>query len=290
MRKLFAVIVYTLIMLLIGRNLTILPRFYLFTTEQQEQDKFVTNLKQDVVKIVKSAPGNYGIYFADLNDPEEFGINEKQMFTAASVNKVPIVAVLYYLDRIGKINLNEKITIQKEDIQSYGTGTFGTQQPGSVYSLKTLAKLALKQSDNTAAHVLAKRIGMPFIQKTIDVWGLKQTDMENNQTTTYDMYLLFKKIYNSEITNQAKTVELLGFLTNTDIEDRLPALLPSGTIIYHKTGDALGAVNDVGIVRNGDKVFFIGVLTSDIGDKEAETKQTIAKIAKNIADAYGKRD
>jgi beta-lactamase class A len=288
MRKLLAVIVYTTIILIIGRNLTILPRFFLFTTEKQQQDQFVSNLKQDITTIVKSAPGNYGIYFADLNNPEAFGINDKQMFTAASVNKVPIVTVLYYLDTKGKINLDEKVTIQKEDIQSYGTGTYGTQQPGSVYSLKTLARLALQQSDNTAAHVLGKRIGMPFIQKTIENWGLKQTDMENNQTTVYDMYILFKKIYKSEITTPAKTTELLNFMTDTDTEDRLPLLLPAETIVFHKTGDALGTINDVGMIKNGNYTFFLGVMTSDIGDKETLTKQTIAKIAESIADAYGK--
>jgi beta-lactamase class A len=288
MRKFLTFLSYTIIILIIGRNLPALPRFYMFSTPKEEQNKFVETLKQHTNKLLVSSRGNYGIYYADLNNPYAFGINEKETFTAASINKVPIVTVLYYLDNKGKIGLDEKITIQREDLQAYGTGSLQNQEPGSVYSLRTLAKYALQQSDNTAAYILAKRIGYPVIQKTIEQWGLKQTDINNNKTSAYDTYLMFKKIYKSEIATPAKTQELLGFMADTDIEDRLPALLPSSTKIFHKTGDTVGGIHDVGIIQKGGTGFFLAVLTSDIGDNEAATKQTIAQIAKNILNDYDK--
>lgn len=290
MRKLFTVVVYTIVILLIGRNLTFLPRFYIFSSQKEEQDAFTKNLKQQTTKLIKSSKANYGLYFADLNNPYTFGINHKELFTGASVNKIPIVAVLYSLDRQKKIDLDERITLQKVDIQDYGTGRLRYQKPGSIYSLKTLAKLAIQQSDNTAAHILDKRIGTPLIQDTINSWGLTQTDMVNNKTSAYDMYLLFKKIYKTEITDVAKTQELFGFMIDTDIEDRLPAQLPSGINVYHKTGDAVGGIHDVGIIQKEGTVFFLAVFTSDIGNKETETKQTIAQIAKNILDTYERKD
>ncbi len=288
MRKFFTVIIYTIIILLIGRNLTALPKFHIFSTEKEELDSFTKNLKFKAENQIKPSTGNYGIYFADFNNPHEFGINHKEMFIAASVNKIPIVAVLYFLENQGKIELDEQITLQEADIQDYGTGTLRYKKPGSVYSLKTLAKLAIQQSDNTAAHILGNRIGTPLIQKTINGWGLTQTDMEDNKTSAYDMYLLYKKIYKREITNTAKTQELFGFMIDTDIEDRLSALLPDSVNVYHKTGDTVGGMHDVGIIQKDGVVFFLGVLTSDIGNKETETKQTIAQLAKIILDEYGK--
>lgn len=288
MRKLLAVVVYTIIILLIGRNLPMLPKFQIFTTKEKQRDIFTANLKKQTAQLIKKAPGNYGIYYADLVNEHAFGINQNQIFTGASVNKLPIVAVLYYLDHQGKLDLDENITIQAEDIQAYGTGSLQNQEPGGVYSLKTLAKLSLRESDNTAAHVLAKRIEMPVIQQIIEKWGLKQTDMKNNKTSAYDMYVLLKKIYKGEVTNVAKTRELFGFMIDTDIEDRLPALMTDGTNVYHKTGDNIGVINDVGIIEKGGTVFYLGVLTSDVGDKEAVTKKTIAKIAKEILDAYSR--
>ncbi len=290
MRKVFTIIVYTIIMLLIGRNLTQLPRFYLFTTEKEQKNMFVINLKKQVHDLIKSAKGNYGVYYADLKNTDTIGINHKEIFTGASVNKVPIVAVLYYLQEKGEIDLDEQITLQQVDIQDYGTGTLRYQEPGGVYSLKTLAKLSLQQSDNTAAHILAKRIGVPAIQKTIEQWGLTQTDMENNKTSPYDMYLLFKKLYKGEIASIGRTQELFGFMIDTDIEDRLPANMPANTNVYHKTGDATGGLHDIGIIQKDGTVFFLGVMTSDIGNSEKEVKEKIAKLAATILAAYDKKE
>ncbi len=291
MRRLLTFIVYTAVILLIGRNLSFLPRFYLFSTPELQKSAFLTKVKDDTKLAIKSAKGNYGIYYADLNHPEDrFGINDKEMFTAASVNKVPIVAVLYYLNNKGKISLDENITLTQEDIQAYGTGTLQYEEPGSIYSLKTLAKLALQKSDNTAAHILANRIGMDVIQKTINSWGLTQTEMENNKTSAYDMYVLFNKLYHTQITNAARTQELFGFMIDTDIEDRIPAQLPTDASAYHKTGDAIGSLHDVGIVKRGDTVFFLAVLTSDIGNDEKGTKKTISDLTTTILTDYQKKD
>ncbi len=285
MRKFFTILVYTLIILLIGRNMPFLPRF----TVLSNPTTAATELKKETQVIILEKKGNYGIYYADLSTGQTFGIGEREIFTAASVNKIPIVAALYALEKKGKINFDEQITLQKRDIQDYGTGSLRYQKPGSTYSLKTLAKLALKQSDNTAAHILGEKIGTAKIQEVIDSWGLTQTDMEENQTSPYDMYLLFKKIYANEVTDEARTKEMLSFMQDTDIEDRLPKLLPDGTVVYHKTGDTVGGLHDIGIIVHDNKPFFLAVLTSDIGDTEVATKTTMSKIAKNVIDYRNKR-
>lgn len=291
MRKFLTFLVYTILILLIGRNLAFLPRFYLFSTPTEQKHALVLKITSDVKQLLKKTSGNYGFYYADLNSPvDHLGINEKEMFTGASLNKVPIVAVLYNLNYRGKISLDETITLAKEDIQAYGTGTLQYQQPGGVYSLKTLAKLALKQSDNTAAHILANRIGMDVIQQTINSWGLTQTEMINNTTSAYDMYLLFNKLYHAQIASPGRSQELFGYMLDTDIEDRLPAMLPDDTFVYHKTGDAVGSLHDVGVIKRGNTVFFLGILTSDIGNDETGAKQTIATVAKTIVEDYTKKD
>lgn len=278
MRNFFALLTFAFIVLLIGRNLTFLPRFELFTNQEFETNR----LKNQVKNIIAKTNGNYSVYYADLNSKDFFGVNEKQSYTAASLNKVPIVAVLYYLASKGEVNLDEKITLQKEDIQDYGTGVLRYEKPGKVYSLKTLARLALQKSDNTAAYIIASKITVEKIQKIINSWGLEQTDIVNNKTSSYDMFLLFKKIYKKELVNSSLSKELLGFMKDTDIEDRIPLLLPKDTLVYHKSADGEGSVHDVGIIEKGDILFFLGVMTSDVSSEENETKETIAKIAKEI--------
>lgn len=277
MKRILLFIIYVTIALLVGRQLTFLPEFD-FSDKKHPTD----SLKKETKEIIARQRGSYSVYYVNLNTGNGFGINENQIYTAASVNKVPIIATLYYLAGKGKIDLNEKIAIQENDIQDYGTGILRYEKPGSIYSLKTLAKLSLEKSDNTAAHIIAGKIGMDNIQKTINTWGLTQTNMANNTTSLSDMYILFNKIYKNKITNSSLSKEMLDFLKDTDFEDRLSALLPDNVSVYHKTGDAVGGIHDIGIIEKNNISFFVGILTSDIGNTENETKKSIAEIAQKI--------
>lgn len=275
-RRFGAIFIFAIFFIFLGRHLTFLPTINL------SRDSAENDLRKEVEKITKDEKGFYSVYYKDLKSGKSFGISENQIETGASVNKLPIIAVLYYLDKQGKIKLDQRITIQEGDVQDYGTGSIRYQKMPQTYSLRNLAKLALQQSDNTAAHVLEILIGEDKVQDLVNSWGLKQTNMAENKTTVYDMALLFEKIYKNEITDAAKTKELLEFMTDTDFEDRLPKGLPSGTKIYHKTGDGEGFVHDLGIIETEKGAYYLGVMTSDIGDNEEQTKATIAEISKKV--------
>jgi len=276
-RKILTLFIYTILLLFIGRNLTFIPTWHGLAKEKD----FSETLKLKTEELLSDKKGSYSIYYKNLTRDESFEINSHMIHTGASVNKVPIVVTLYVLSEEEDIDLDEQITTQEQDIQDYGTGILRYQEPGQTYSLQSLAKLALKHSDNTAAHVLTNRIGEGIIQNTIERIGLTQTSIAQNKTSAKDMGILFEKLYSEEILDQAHTKEVLGFLTDTDIEDRIPATIPDATV-YHKTGDGVGSLHDVGIIQHGNTVFFLGVMTSDIGNTEEQTKQTIAEIAGSI--------
>jgi beta-lactamase class A len=278
-RRIAAIFVFAVFFTMLGRHLTFLPTINLSTNPIE------VDIKNDVEKITKDKKGFYSIYYKDLSSGKTFGIDENQINTGASVNKLPIISALYLLDKEGKINLDDRITIQKDDVQDYGTGSIRYQEMPQTYSLRNLAKLALKESDNTAAHVIAVRIGEDNIQKLVDSWGMTQTSMVDNKTTAKDMGILLEKIYDGNIADAPNTKELLEFMSNTDFEDRLAAKLPSDAQLYHKTGDGEGFVHDVGIIKTEKGAYVLGVMTSDIGEEESETKNTIAEISKRVFDS-----
>lgn len=275
-RRIAAIFVFAIFFMFLGRHLTFLPTINL-SRDTKEQ-----NLKEATQKIIKDKKGFYSVYYEDLKSGKSFGIDENQIETGASINKLPIIATLYYLSSKGKVNLDEKISIQKEDVQDYGTGSIRYQKMPATYSLRNLAKLALKQSDNTAAHVISVKVGEDIIQKLVNSWGMKSTNMADNKTTAFDMAILFEKTYKGQITDAANTKELLEFLTDSDFEDRLTKGLPNGTKIYHKTGDEEGFVHDIGIIETKKGAYYLGIMTSDIGDQEQQTKNTISEISKKV--------
>jgi beta-lactamase class A len=177
--------------------------------------------------------------------------------------------------------LQDTIVIQESDIQDYGTGSIRYQKPGQQYTLQSLARLALNQSDNTAAHVLNIRLGEDNIQAYAYQIGMGSTNMIDNDTSARDIGKFFQMLYQNKITSKALTSEMLEYLENTEFEDRIVPLLPKNVHVYHKTGDGVNFIHDGGIISNGKTPFILVVMSSNITDEKL-TKATISKIAQIV--------
>jgi len=243
---------------------------------------------EELKKMIKQKIGlnwkNYSVLVVDTKSDFRVAINDTVMFTAASVNKIPILAALYIGIQKGDIDPDQVITVQENDIQYYGTGSIQNDGAGSTYSIKTLARLMMQQSDNTAAYLLANQIvGMDTIQSLLTDWGMTQTDMINNKTSNSDMYMIMKKIYEGNIANPAYTQEMLAFFKDGEFEDRIPGLLPKDVQVYHKIGTEVGFLHDVGVVVGPTTTYYIGIMTSDITN-ETETTKLMAEVSKLVYD------
>ncbi len=243
---------------------------------------------EELKKLIKQKIGltwkNYSVLVVDTKSNFRVAINDTEMFTAASINKIPILAALYIGIQNNEIDPDAVITVHEEDIQDYGTGSIRYDGVGSTYTIKTLARLMMQQSDNTAAYILANHIiGMDTMQSLLTQWGMTQTDMMNNKTANNDVFKIIKKIYQGNIANPAYTQEMLAFFKDTEFEDRIPGLLPKTVSVYHKIGSDIGFMHDVGVVVTPDVTYYIGILTSDITD-EKETTKLMAEVSKLVYD------
>lgn len=242
-------------------------------------------LRKKIEKTIGTTWRNYSVVVVDYTSDFQLDINGSIIYTAASVNKLPIMAAVYIASQNGDADLDKIITLQQEDIQDYGTGSMRYDTPGTTYSVKTLVKLMMQKSDNTAAYILANHVvTIDAIQALVDRWGLIQTDVVNNKTSNNDMVKLMDKIYRGNLVNPALTQEMLAFLKDSDMEDRLPAQLPGSTRVYHKTGNGQGQIHDVGIITDGKNTYYLGIFTSDITD-EIQTTKLIAKISRVVYEA-----
>lgn len=248
---------------------------------------FVNKKNPDTLKkkiLEKTTPywNDYSISIINLQSDFSLKISDEEMFEAASVNKISILATLYALVQKEEIDLEESITLQQADVQDYGTGSLRYVTPGTVYTIKSLAKIMMSQSDNTAAYILANHIiGIEKMQSILTSWGLIQTNIIENTTSNADMYILLKKMYSGSIVNEALTKEMLSFMKDSDFEDRIPALLPPDVTVYHKIGNGIGLLHDVGIVIGPTTKYYCGIFVSGYTN-ETETIQRIAEISKLI--------
>jgi beta-lactamase class A len=213
----------------------------------------------------------FGLYAKDLDSGKEFKLGEDRQFDAASTMKILYAAYLYKQSDNGDLDLDAVQTLTGADIQRYGTGTIQYDPAPYNYTWRELVKRMMHESDNTAAYVIAKRMGHAELQAYAESLGMNRTNIEANTTTAGDMAIMMEKLYREQLLSHNSSQEVLLTMRNTQFEDRIPALLPGGTLVSHKTGDALnGGQHDVGIVESPDgrryvmSVFTTGVATKDV--------------------------
>ncbi len=282
MKKFLIIVFYSFFLLLLGRQFSFLPSVTL--PNEKTQIQLSTDELRDSIKTLTSGfEGEYSVYYQDLKTGEAFGLNHNSIMTAASLNKVPVIFYLYSLASKREINLEEKITLLEGDIQDYGTGKLRYEEPGGVYTLKRLAELAFKHSDNTAIHLLTIRLGEDNIQEFVDSLGLTATNIAFNETSPKDFGTIMSKFYNNELMSEAYKNELMDYMSDTEFEDRIPRNL-SNLKVYHKIGDADNMVHDGGIVDDGKNPFILVVMTQGIVD-ENKAHENIGTVAKTIFDS-----
>jgi len=225
--------------------------------------------KTDSIKeFLKDKKGTYGIYVYNLNNNQKYGINEVKIFPAASINKVPVM--LAFLSQLEKelYSLDDKYSLKSFDVQDYGTGNMRYKELGTEYTYDELLELSGKISDNTAAHVIGSILGADNIDKFIEVFGLQNTSIDNNETTPLDLGTLFALTYKGEILKKEKYKnKFFYYLTNTDFEDRIPAGVPEQTKVAHKIGNLEGVFNDCGIVF-AENPYVLCILSKNSSEEE----------------------
>ncbi len=235
-----------------------------------------------IQKLISQLRGQYAVYIYAFNRQEAYGLNQDKIFPAASLNKVPIMLAFYKEIEKGSFSEETEYRLKEEDIQDYGTGSMRYEEPGKIYTYRELLRLAGKQSDNTAAYVIGKIVGLTKIQEFVDQLGLKQTSIEKNETSAEDLGKLFISVYKNELfRKEIYKNNFFADLKKTDFEDRLPAGFPSGTTVIHKIGNGERAYHDCGLVL-AKNPFIICVLSQEAAEDEAQ--EVIPKIAKIVWD------
>lgn len=237
-------------------------------------------LKDRLENYIKGFEGKYGIYYYNLTDNEEFGINDEDEFTAASTIKVPLNLYLYEKIKSGNVNPDGILSYRKEDYET-GTGIIQYQSLGKKYTIRDLSKLSIEVSDNVAANMLFRFLGAYNVKGFMRQKGAKVVYDVKNTSSPKDMGLYMKLVYEFYKENSTIGNELMNYFLNTEFNDRLPALLPKTVKVAHKIGTQVKVLNDVGVVF-AEKPYIVSVMTDNIDEDEAAN--VIANISKIIFD------
>ncbi|HVW98473.1 MAG TPA: class A beta-lactamase, subclass A2 [Mucilaginibacter sp.] len=288
----------------------IIPVFLIPLSLKAQQN----DLRQQIESIVKPAKAIVGVSILVPETGDTLSVNGDARLVLHSVMKFPIaLTVLHWVDS-GAFKLDQTVHFKKRDMVKDTYSPLRDKFPkGDVdVSVADLLGYMVSQSDNIACDMLLKKLGGPeTVQNYMLKLGIRgiavratEADMASSwalQFTNWckpvEMTVLLDRFYKGQILSKASTDFLYKLLTETTTgPKRLKTLLPSGTVVAHKTGtsptNAEGvspATNDVGIVTlPGGKHLIISVFVCNSKDDEATREGIIAKISKAAYDYYTK--
>jgi beta-lactamase class A len=232
------------------------------------------------------------LYIQDLKTGWRITINEDKKLPAASLVKLPImVACLQSLEK-GTIEQDFQIALDSKD-KVGGSGILKNMPSGKKFTVDELIGLMITKSDNTATNMLIGIFGFDFLNEYFKKIGLGDTNIDRlmmdmkarssgieNYTTASDMGFILERIYKGRMINKHISSRCVSILKEQKSKDRIPAKLPKGTIVAHKTGLERHVCHDAGIVFGDDgRDFIICALTKHNNRNSWPSKMLIARIS-----------
>ena len=267
-------------------------------------------LRERVVARVSEVQGaTVGVVFAEVGGGAAFSLNPDSVFHAASTMKVPVMIEYFRAVDGGRIKPGQDLLLGTT-FKSIVDGSpylldAGVDSDSSVFTrvgervpLSWLVERMIVRSSNLATNALIELLDAKKVDATAKSLG--NVNMKvlrgvedgkasqqglNNQTSARDLAVLLKAIESGKAASNEACREMIGILAKQEFNDEIPAGLPAGTRVAHKTGWITGVTHDAALVYPpGRKPYVLVVLTKGIPERPVAQK-LIADISRLVWEA-----
>jgi beta-lactamase class A len=289
--------------LLILLLLILMPGYFF----AQEQSGKLAAARVGIERLIaESGAEVVGVAVYDTQNGKMLLINEKISLHAASTMKLPVMMEFFRQANETKTGLEEPVEVknsfksivdgsmyqlnQKDDSDDLVYRWIGNKMP----AIKLVDRM-ITWSSNLATNLMIEKVGAPNVGKLMrnlgaqDIRVLRGVEDTrafnaglNNTTTAYDLMLLLKIIAERKFIGRSACDRMIGILTAQHFNQGIPAGLPPGTRVAHKTGEITRHNHDAGIVFPLKKrPYIIVVLTKGLDDRKRSDK-LIADISRTV--------
>lgn len=273
--------------------------------------KNMGTLAQEIeAKIAQYPNAIIGVSVHDLANGAYYAHNGDIAMHAASTMKLPVMIEVFKQVHLGNVSLKDSLLVKNEfrSIVDGSLFSIGDDSDDEIYtslgkkmSIQNLVYNAIIVSSNLATNLLIDRFDASKIQETIEALGTTRMKVRrgvedlkafekglNNEATANDLALQLKALAQGKAISAEMDAKMIAILKDQRFKDMIPALLPQGTVVAHKTGDITAHRHDAGIVypQNG-KPYIIVILTKGIADPKVASALG-AEISKMVYDKLRK--
>jgi beta-lactamase class A len=267
------------------------------------------SLRARIERRIAQVPGAVvGITFRDLGSPDALDLRADERFHAASTMKVPVMIELFRRVDAGGLRLDQGILLVNEfasivdgshysldandDSDSTVYGWIGTRVP-----LGDLLEHMIVRSSNLATNALIELVGAANANATAHRLGADSIQVRrgveddkayeaglNNTTTARDLAVLLEAIERGRAASPASCRAMREILLRQEFNDEIPAGLPPGIPVAHKTGSITGVLHDAAVVYpTGRAPYVLVVLTRGIPEQRV-ARTLIADVSRLVWD------
>lgn len=240
-------------------------------------------------------PGAFvGVYYHNLGRPADtIAVYADSGFHAASTMKIPVMIQLFRSVAAGRHALDDSVTLRNEfpsivdgspyqlDPKDDSDSSLYTRV-GKRISVRELLHHMIQRSSNLATNVIIALIGAPAADSAAHVLGATHMHVLRgvedgkafdrglvNTTTARDLATLLLAIQQDRAAAPADCAAMRDILLAQEFNTEIPAGLPPGTRVAHKTGQITGVLHDAAIVYpEHGAPYVLVVLTRGISNEQ----------------------
>ncbi|MGH9841248.1 MAG: serine hydrolase, partial [Blastocatellia bacterium] len=245
----------------------------------------------------------------DTESKQTLLINERVSLHAASTMKLPVMMELFRLADTKKLGLREPVEVKNKFFSIVDGSEYRLNKSddsdeemynriGQKMPVLELVNHMITMSSNLATNLLVeiaqpehvmnlmRELGAADIRVLRGVEDQKAFEAgKNNTTTAYDLMVLLRAIAENKFLNKKACEKMVEILAAQHFNEGIPAGLPLGTRVAHKTGDITKHNHDAAIVYPaGRKPYVVVVLTKGIAEHRRSSK-LIAEISRVVYQA-----
>jgi beta-lactamase class A len=262
------------------------------------ENKSLESAAQTIRTEVEKSGADVAVMFESLDGSFRWSVRADEPFHAASTMKIPVMIELFRQAQEGKLQLENQLPV-KNEFHSIVDGSVYKLDPaadsetdlykavGQTRTLNQLCELMITVSSNLATNLLIEKLGLENIRARVH--SLHADGMNvlrgvedgkafekglNNTTTANSLAMLLEAIAKGRAVDANASREMLAILGRQTFHEGIPAGLPTGTRVAHKTGEITKIHHDAAIVY-APKPFVLVILVRGIED----SKQSAALIA-----------
>ncbi|MBI2465284.1 serine hydrolase [Candidatus Shapirobacteria bacterium] len=242
-------------------------------------------------KIKSKELSHVSVYYRDMNNGPWFGINQNELFSPASLIKVPLMIAYFKLAESDPSILSKEVVASSSADQiAQNIVPQTTLIPDQKYTVLQLINSLIIQSDNQAYYLLLANIDNQFLVKVFADLGvdisLGFTNPNGDILSVKSYASFFRILYNASYLSPKYSETALHILNQSQYKDSLVAGVDPSISVAHKYGERSYLENNVkqfhdcGIVYLPGKPYLICIMTRGNDFKTLTT--TIRDISQQI--------